>query len=221
MSVHEAPEPAFRAPWPAVAIPAAILVGYALQSWSGASDEIIARLGVSSASLAAGGWSGLVTALFVHVSWAHAGMNALGALAFGAPVARLFGTRPAGLAAFFGLYLGAGVLASLGFILTSPILTGSGAPVLLVGASGAVSGLMGAASRRLAPGPGGLAPFSSGPVVGMAIGWIVVNLLLAVFGLGAVAGPTPIAWQAHLVGYAVGLGAVGLLTRALGGPAQG
>ena len=36
-------------------------------------------------------WPGLLTSMFLHFDWAHVAMNAVGALAFGAPVARLLG----------------------------------------------------------------------------------------------------------------------------------
>src|SRR5205085_5386991 len=38
-----------------------------------------------------GRWGGLITALFVHGNWPHAIFNALFLLAFGTPIARLFG----------------------------------------------------------------------------------------------------------------------------------
>ncbi len=212
---HERPgadQPAFRAPWPVAAVVACIVGGYAVQSALGDPAWIDAAMGFSARELAAGRWSGLVTALFVHAGWTHALLNALGALAFGAPVARLFGSRPQGVGAFFGFYLGCGVVGSLGYALVTP---GSGA--VLVGASGAISGLMGAASRLLdGAGRGSastLAPFTSRTVIGMALAWIAVNLLLARFGFGIGTVGAPIAWQAHLFGYAAGLLLVAPLAR--------
>ncbi len=199
-------EPAFNAPWPAVAIAGSILAAYLVQTRAGDPEVIYAKLGFSAAALAAGRWSGLVTALYVHGGWAHAGMNALGALAFGAPIARRLGTDAKGALSFFALYFACGVLASLGFALVHP-----GSAAVLVGASGAVSGLMGGASRLLIPKGAALAPYLSSTVVGMATAWLTVNLLLAVFGLGAVAGGAPVAWEAHLFGYAAGLLAIGPL----------
>ena len=199
-------EPAFNAPWPAAAIAASILGAYLVQTRAGSAEAIYARLGFSPAALAAGRWNGLITALYVHGGWAHAGMNALGALAFGAPVARRLGTDATGALGFFGLYFACGVAASLGFALVHP-----GSAAVLVGASGAVSGLMGAASRLLIPPGAALAPYLSSNVVGMATAWLIVNLLLAAFGLGVVAGGAPVAWEAHLFGYAAGLVAIGPL----------
>ncbi|MGC1301581.1 MAG: rhomboid family intramembrane serine protease [Caulobacteraceae bacterium] len=156
-------------------------------------------LGFSPAELRDGRWSGLVTALFIHGGWMHAILNAVGALAFGAPVVRLFGSGGRGVIGFFAFYLVCGVLGSLGFALVR-----WGSPDVLIGASGAVSGLMGAASR-LADRGEGLSPFLSRTVVGMAVGWIVVNLLIAFTGVDVGQGGQPVAWEAHLFGYAAGL----------------
>jgi membrane associated rhomboid family serine protease len=103
------------------------------------------------------------------------------------------------------------VLASLGFALVHPRDT-----VVLVGASGAVSGLMGAASRMIGirPATAALAPFTSPTVVGFAVSWIVINGLMAVLGapgFAAGAGGAPVAWEAHLFGYAAGLLLIGPL----------
>jgi len=205
-------EPAFNSPWTALVIPAAILLAYALQSAT-AGPEAAGAFGFSPAALAQGRWSGLLTALFVHSGWPHAGMNAMGALAFGAPVARRLGVKGVGPLIFFGFYLICGVIASLGFAWVHP-----GAAVVLVGASGAVSGLMGAASRMLGVrGPNArLAAFNSPAVVGFAVSWVIINGFMAVFGaplLTGGAGGAPIAWEAHLFGYAAGLLLIGPVLR--------
>lgn len=207
-------EPAFNAPWPAVALAAVILGLYGLQSLGNPEGPIL-KYGFSPSELVNGQWGGLFTALFVHGGWPHAFLNGLGALAFGAPVARLFGLDARGVLSFFGFYLLAGAIANLGFALIHPA-----SPALLVGASGAVSALMGGASRlvdrrRSVDGPV-LAPFTSRTVMAMALAWLIINAVMAFVGLGAVTGDAPIAWEAHLVGYAVGLLAIGPLARALG-----
>jgi membrane associated rhomboid family serine protease len=180
-------------------IVASIVGGYALQRLSGNPEAAMQALGFSPSALRDGQWSGLVTALFVHGGWTHAILNALGALAFGAPVARLFGFGGRGVIGFFAFYLLCGVLASLGFALVR-----WGSPDVLIGASGAVSGLMGAASRLVDRGEG-LSPFLGRTVIAMAVGWIVVNLLIAATGVDVGQGGQPVAWEAHLFGYAAGL----------------
>jgi membrane associated rhomboid family serine protease len=203
-------EPAFNSPWPALVPPAAMVIAYALQGLAGGPGGAAEVFGFSPAALGQGHWSGLLTAMFVHAGWSHVGLNAVGALAFGAPVARWIGVRGWGPLIFFAFYLTCGVVGSLGFALGHP-----DARLVLVGASGAVYGLMGAASRMLGVrGPGsGLAPFASPTVIGFAVSCIVVNALLAVFGGGLVAVGAPIAWEAHLFGYASGLILIGPLLR--------
>ncbi len=39
----------------------------------------------------------------------------------------------------------------------------------------------------------------------MTAAWVVVNLLIAVVGFAPGAGGMPVAWEAHLFGYAAGL----------------
>jgi len=202
----KAHEPAFNSPWPALLLPGALLVAYVLQGLAGGPEAAAEDFGFSPAALGEGRWLGLLTALFVHASWSHVGLNALGALAFGAPVARWIGVRGFGPLIFFVFYLVCGVLGSLGFALCH-----QGAPTILVGASGAVYGLMGAASRMLGlRGPeSGLAPFVSARVIGVAVSCVVVNGLMALFGAPGMSGVGPIAWEAHLFGYAAGLLLIG------------
>jgi membrane associated rhomboid family serine protease len=205
-------EPAFNAPWPALLIPVTILGLYAVQSLSGAQEALLMRYGFSPRALAQHQYWGLATALFVHGGWTHALLNGLGGLAFGAPVARLLGPRIRGVVLFFLFYIGTGVLSNLGYAAIHP-----NAAVLLIGASGAVSGLMGAASRlidrRAAWLNGGLAPFRNPTVISMALAWVLINGLAALFGFGVITGDSPIAWEAHLVGYAAGLLLIGPLWR--------
>ena len=208
-------EPAINAPWPALVLALTLVSLYAVQALVPDQRAVADVLGFMPARLsegvqAVGGWSGLVTALFVHGGWAHVLLNALGALAFGAPVARLLGLKAAGVAAFFGFFLACGIAGSLGYAALHMRSTD-----VLVGASGAVSGLMGAASRMIER-RSGLAPFTSPTVLGMAAAWVIVNALTAVFGfsVGAQAGQV-VAWEAHLFGYAAGLLLVWPLARVL------
>ena len=203
-------EPFLRAPWPAAALSVLFLALYGLQSLAGDPQAIASTFGFSPAALAAGRWTGLFTALFVHGGWPHVFLNSLGALAFGAPLARLFGRGAAAAVVFFGFFLVCGVVSSLGYAAVH-----WGAPYVLVGASGGVSGLMGAASRLIER-RGALAPFTSHTVIGMAAAWAIVNVVIGWVGLAAISGGAPIAWEAHLVGYAVGLVLIGPVAHALG-----
>ncbi len=202
-------EPMFRAPWTIVMLSVGLIALYALQS-SLMTEAQVEALGLTPGSLAAGRWQTLLTSLFLHGSWAHVLMNSVAIIAFGPPVARLMGLRPRGAFAFYLFYLVCGVIAGLGFVLSDP---GDLAPV--VGASGAASGLLGAASRMI-QGRGQVGPMWGSTVIGMAAAWVIVNVALGVSGLTPGAEGMPVAWQAHLAGYAAGVVLVGPFARLAG-----
>ncbi|MBV9510519.1 MAG: rhomboid family intramembrane serine protease [Caulobacteraceae bacterium] len=203
---------AVNAPWPVVALVLVLLGGFALQSALGA-DAVAQLWGFAPRDLATGRWLTPVSAIFLHGGWLHVLANTAFALAFATPVARRLGDGLKGAAAFFGFYLICGVAANLGYAALNPQ-SGN----VVIGASGAVAGMMGAASRLIGRSDGRLAPLFSQPVIAMAGGWIAVNL---VFGFLAPAwspgsGGAPIAWQVHLLGYAIGLLLFAPLLRMLG-----
>jgi membrane associated rhomboid family serine protease len=206
---HNEREPMFNAPWTLVVLCAGLIGLYALQAAT-MSDVEIEHWGLTPAALAGGRWQTLLTSLFLHGSWPHVLMNSLAAIAFGPPTARLMGTDTRGAAAFFAFYLTCGVLAGLGFVLAD---LQDVAPV--VGASGAVSGLMGAASR-LIQGRGRVGPILGRTVIGMGAAWTVANVVFGVSGLTPGAMGMPVAWQAHLAGYAVGVILIGPFARLAG-----
>ena len=194
------PEPVFNAPWPALLLTAVIVGGYALQSRFDL-QSVALSFAFSPAHLEDGQWNRLFTSLFLHGNWPHALMNAAFALAFGTPVARFLGVRLAGAALFLLFFLACGVLSSLGYAALH-----AGEQSALVGASGAVSGLMGAAARLIA-GRGLMGPILSRPVLGMGLAWLLVNLLVGVIGSSMIpgAGGVAIAWEAHIAGFLAGV----------------
>jgi membrane associated rhomboid family serine protease len=196
-------EPIFNAPWPSVAIVAAILVGYALQSIFAPGDQGVAAWGFAPADLGHGRWQGLLTVMFVHGGWPHALMNALAALAFGPPVARLMGRGLKGPALFFLFYLVCGAISTLAY---AAFHLQSSEPV--VGASGAIAGLMGGAARLLGPEARPVAPIFSRPVYSLGSSWLIVNALMAVFGNLFIEGAR-IAWEAHIAGFVAGVLLIG------------
>ena len=87
-----------------------------------------------------------------------------------------------------------------------------GSPLAVIGASGAISGLMGAGFRMMGPPQlrrGGeaqpLAPILSPRILLWSAVWVGVNILAGVTGLGTGVQVALIAWQAHLGGYFAGL----------------
>jgi membrane associated rhomboid family serine protease len=203
----------FNAPWTIVVLCVGLIALYAVQAFAlnDARGNPPAALALTPGALIAGHWETLVTSLFLHGSWPHVLMNSVAALAFGPPVARLMGLGPRGALVFLLFYLACGIVGGLGFVLAAPHDT---EPV--VGASGAISGLLGAASR-LIQGHGRIGPIRGQTVIGMAIAWVIVNVVL-----GLVPGWTPgamgmtVAWQAHLAGYAAGVLLIGPFARLAG-----
>jgi membrane associated rhomboid family serine protease len=199
----------FIAPWTIVVLCVGLIALYAAQVFA-LSDSEFGALALTPAALAAGHWQTLITSLFMHGSWPHVLMNAVAALAFGPPVARLFGLGPRGAGALLLFYLACGVVGGLGFVLADPRDTSA-----VVGASGAISGLLGAASRII-QGHGRIGPIVGQTVIGMGVAWAVVNVVLGVSGLTPGAMGMPVAWQAHLAGYAAGVLLVGPFARLAG-----
>ena len=143
-----------------------------------------------------------VSYMGLHADWMHVAINCFWLLAFGPVVARRFGA--ALFVLFFIVCGGAGALTYLAFN------WGGEAPV--VGASGAISGLMAAALRMLPgqapwtqPQAAPLAPLWSRQLSIFTAVWLVVNLLAGVTGLGMGGESVAIAWQAHLGGFVAGL----------------
>jgi membrane associated rhomboid family serine protease len=197
-------EPAFNAPWPVVVLIAALVLCHGARTWLHIDAGPFA---LAAGDLAAGRWSGLVSHLFVHASWAHVLMNSVFILAFGTPVARFFGGGPRGAFTFFAFFLICGVLAGAGFAAVARALAGLGLGPSdwgIVGASGAASGLMGAAAR-LIEGRGWIGRLGGRTVVGMTVAWIVINIIFGATGLAPGTEGAPVAWQAHILGYFAGL----------------
>ncbi|MBM3578501.1 MAG: rhomboid family intramembrane serine protease [Alphaproteobacteria bacterium] len=166
----------------------------------------------------------MLTYFFLHGDWTHLVVNALALAAFGTPVERRFGSER------YLLFLAASAFAgALFFLALHPYEI---APV--VGASGAISGTMGAIVRfaftpgaRLADGRrGSRAPYdeesgstslSQLPLNRQAmfflIAWLAANLLLGAFPQAAGVS-SAIAWEAHVGGFLFGLLFFSLFDRA-------
>jgi membrane associated rhomboid family serine protease len=150
-----------------------------------------------------GGFFGLVVPplshMFLHADFVHLGVNCVWLLAFGPIVGRRYG--PVLFLLFFAVCGVAGAAVYLAF--------DWGSTAGVIGASGAISGLM-AAGIRMYPWPGSplarpMAPIFSSPVLLFTGFWLGTNLLFGLLGIGAGGEVREIAWQAHLGGYFAGL----------------
>lgn len=202
----------FNAPWPSLLIAAAIPVLFYMQTRQANEIELVYQFGFMPADLGRGRIGGLVTHMLLHGNWAHAGMNAVGALAFGAPVARLLDRPVMGAAGFFAFYVLCGAAAALGYGLIHP---DSVSP--LIGASGGVFGLIGAATRLMGT-HGRLASPWARRVLMAAAAWIGLNLFIGLTGFAPGAAGVAVAWEAHVVGLLVGLLLIGPWARIFARP---
>jgi len=206
-------EPMFNAPRIVLLLVVALIAAHAWREMAHAGVE---RFALTEADLPAGRWSALVTHMFVHGGWAHVLTNAAFTLAFGAPVARFLGAGPRGAATFAAFFLVCGVAAALAYVALLTLIQPLGGWAL-VGASGAASGLMGAAAR-LIEGRGALGSALGRTVIAMTLAWIGLNTVLGLSGLTPGAAGAPVAWQAHIFGYFAGLALIGLFGRIAGTP---
>lgn len=184
---------------------------------------IPARYGEEALDLPGGAVSSItsfVTHMFVHGDPLHLLINSAWLLAFGAPIARRIGSLR-----FLLFSLLCGVAGALTFLALNPGLL---AP--MVGASGAISGLMGGLLRflfnALDRGGAGLIPEGARDVPRMDLGemlrdrrvlltvgiWVLLNFIFSL-GFGGVAESGAIAWEAHLGGFFAGLLAFGAFDR--------
>ncbi|MEM9268110.1 MAG: rhomboid family intramembrane serine protease [Pseudomonadota bacterium] len=166
----------------------------------------IMRGAVIPARLAAGfDFHTLLTYAFLHGSIIHLLGNLLFLWFFGPDIERVLGAY--GLAL---LWLVCGVLAALSQIWADP-----NAMVSIIGASGAVSGVMGAylvafphVRLRIALFWVIALPWEV-PVMALLLGWLGFQLTMGLMSLGAMEGA--VAYWAHLGGFAAGAAIMGLL----------
>lgn len=217
-------EPVFNAPSSIVGCLAVLVVAHVV-IWhlltDAATDQVVqlmafvpARFGPGAATVT-GGWPAaiwsLVTHQLVHGDIMHLVVNCASLLIFGSAIAARVGGQRC-------LLLGvlSGVVGALVFLISR-----FGEPVPMIGASGAASGLMGAAFRFFfaALDHGGFQMFRLAPkaiplmTIKETLGdrrFQLTAATLAVFNLlfaiaPSIAGADGIAWQAHLGGFLFGL----------------
>lgn len=237
-------EPVFNVPRVVVAMLALIVAVHVLlgalpeagESWLVLALAFIpgryGSAGIAWPGGALAAWTSPVTHMFVHGDWTHLILNGASLLAFGGVVARRQGP-----ATFLAFTLFTGLAGALMFYAFNPALQ---AP--MVGASGAIAGMMAAALRLLfsaidsaPPGMAGeyvrtqprrivrmdLAATIRDPRIRSATAvWLGVNLLGA-YGLGTPGQVGAIAWEAHIGGFFAGLLGLGLFDKPRVVPAAG
>ena len=145
-------------------------------------------------------WSTLVTSMFLHGGWAHLGGNMLYLWIFGDNLERLMGH-----ARYAVFYLVTGIAAGLAHIVFN-----SGSTIPSVGASGAISGILGGymllfpRNRVKVLTRGGVAHVPAFVMLGL---WIVIQFLS---GVGSMARTEQtegggVAYMAHIGGFVAGL----------------
>jgi len=141
----------------------------------------------------------LITSSLLHAGWLHLIINMLYLVVFGPVVESRLGR-----ARFLALFFGAGACGALSHVLANPA---SATP--LVGASGAIAGVLGA---HLVLEPHGEIVAAVPVIVFIEIAVLPAGFVIALWfalQVASVLGPTagagsPVAWYAHLGGFALG-----------------
>src|SRR5262245_5494322 len=143
-------------------------------------------------------WSTLVTSMFLHGGWLHLGGNMLYLWIFGDNLEKVMGH-----ARFLIFYLVCGIAAALAHIVFS-----SGSAVPTVGASGAISGVLGGylvlfpSNRVRVLTRGGIMAVPAIVVLGF---WIFLQVINSLGSIAATADTGGVAYLAHVGGFVAGL----------------
>ncbi|MBB4196476.1 hypothetical protein CCR94_19875 [Rhodoblastus sphagnicola] len=156
-------------------------------------------------------WLTPISYAFLHGSWTHLALNGVWLAAFGAPVARRFGS-----ARFLALTLLGAVAGAAAQFAVHPFELGP-----MVGASAGISACFGAAARFVflpgafardarardeAPPLAGYAEMIRNRQVLAFVGfWFALNLFTGLAGQAGGFSDAPIAWEAHIGGFLFGL----------------
>lgn len=168
-----------------------------------------------------GVWSAIpsfVTYAFLHADYTHLAINSAWLLAFGTAVVRKIET-----ARFLSLYLICAASAALVHVVAD-----MGGLTPMIGASGAISGMMGAAfrfpledvmgGRKQDLGPEGRRPIRLLPLydrsfLSMSGIWLLVNVIFGLSGIQVGEVVMLIAWDAHIGGFVTGAVLIGVFVK--------
>jgi membrane associated rhomboid family serine protease len=143
-------------------------------------------------------WATLITSMFLHGGWMHLGGNMLYLWIFGDNLERVMGA-----AKYLVFYLICGIVAGLAHIVFA-----GGSSVPSVGASGAISGVLGGyllmfpQNRIKVLTRGGVAQVPAIVVLGL---WIVIQLVSQVGEIAQTSQGGGVAYMAHIGGFVAGL----------------
>ncbi|HEV8528849.1 MAG TPA: rhomboid family intramembrane serine protease [Actinomycetes bacterium] len=149
-------------------------------------------------------WTTLLTSMFLHGGWMHLGGNMLYLWIFGDNLEKVMGA-----VRFVLFYLACGVAASFAHIAFGP-----GSSVPAVGASGAISGVLGGylvlfpRNRVRVLTRGGVASVPAIVVLGF---WILIQFVNGVGSVAATTETAGVAYMAHVGGFVAGLVLVKLM----------
>jgi membrane associated rhomboid family serine protease len=149
-------------------------------------------------------WSTLLTSMFLHGGWMHLGGNMLYLWIFGDNLEKVMGAFR-----FILFYLACGIAASL-----AHIFFGAGSNIPAVGASGAISGVLGGylllfpKNRVRVATRGGIMAVPAFVVLGF---WIVIQLINGIGSIATTSETGGVAYMAHVGGFVAGLVLVKIL----------
>jgi membrane associated rhomboid family serine protease len=218
---HTARQPIFRAPGVVLFLIAALVAAHVARmlippeeslAWINQfafiparySPAFLSQHGIDAGNLFARALP-FLSYMALHGSYTHLAVNCLFLLAFGPIVARRFGA-----VLFLLFFIICGVASAAAYLAFN---WGSMEPV--IGASGAISGLMAPAIRLLPterPAWAGqpandaaMLPVWSRQILWFSLIWAILNVVTGITGLGTGGDVGLIAWQAHLGGFVCGL----------------
>jgi membrane associated rhomboid family serine protease len=174
-----------------------------IQSWGVVPREYAAARDLAPL-IAAPFWTTLFTSMFLHGGWMHLGGNMLYLWIFGDNI-----ERAAGPVKFLVFYLVCGLAASAAHILFN-----LQSPIPAVGASGAISGVLGGylllfpKNRVRVLTRGGVAYVPAVVVLGL---WIVLQFINGIGSVARTDETAGVAYMAHIGGFVAGLALVKLI----------